>query len=233
MIPQSWSLDKVSSAEIWFHNNSEKSIQAYQTVTNAQNTTSCLEINITMTATNIRSWTKYSVHGGAFKSNITAKNIIAIEVVRNTNESGAEDLVEERTKDEKPFLVIRRTLAEPPARKKRSLNCMDDTTSCCKENFHLNFSEIGWDNWIIQPEIYPANFCRGRCFNDLSITRFYHSAVLLKYIRDNKDLAEEIGLNMCCTPSVMAPITILYRNESDFIYHKTIENMKVEACDCA
>lgn len=137
------------------------------------------------------------------------------------------------TEEDRPFLIIRAVTGKGVSRNRRSVDCVEGTTGCCRESFYLNFSEIGWDTWILHPDGYYANFCRGRCVNDFSNTRFYHSAVLVTYIQDNDDIAEEMGLNMCCTPSLMSPISILYRNEDDLIYHKVLDNMKVEACDCA
>lgn len=49
-------------------------------------------------------------------------------------------------------------------RKKRSMDCEpgSKTPTCCRENFYVNFTHIGWDNWILQPSGYSANYCKGR-----------------------------------------------------------------------
>lgn len=231
-VPESLSLDHLLSAEVWLYNTPSKYNQVYIIATDQlQNFTSTFELSNTAIENSVDSWSQYRVPTSRIKSNSSSENIFVLEVIGKTN-----GRISNRSRgqiDEKPFLVIRSETPDGFSRKKRSNSCGESSTSCCKENFFLNFSEIGWDNWILHPDGYQANFCRGRCFNDLSNTRFYHSAVLLSYIRDNKDIAEEIGLNMCCTPSVMAPVTIIYRNEEGLIYHKSIDNMKVEACDCA
>lgn len=48
-------------------------------------------------------------------------------------------------------------------RSKRSVDCDagGNSSSCCRESFYVNFTHIGWDNWIIQPAGYYANFCKG------------------------------------------------------------------------
>ena len=49
------------------------------------------------------------------------------------------------------------------SRKKRSLDCdaAAKTSICCREHFYVNFTHIGWDNWILQPSGYSANYCKG------------------------------------------------------------------------
>lgn len=233
-IPESLLFDKFVSSEIWIHQqNLTKYLRANQIITDPfSHYSRKFELSYPTVDKHIGNWRKYALPNESFISEFIRENVLVLEVVSERNETGIETLVE-ITEDEKPFLIIRGRATEAVTRSRRSLTCAEHSSSCCKENFFLNFSEIGWDNWILHPDGYEANFCRGRCFNDLSNTRFYHSAVLLSYIRDNRDIADEIGLNMCCTPSIMAPLTIIYRNEEEIIYHKTIENMKVEACDCA
>lgn len=50
------------------------------------------------------------------------------------------------------------------ARKKRSIDCEagSKTPICCREHFYVNFTHIGWDNWILQPSGYSANYCKGK-----------------------------------------------------------------------
>lgn len=228
-VPESVSLHNILYGEVWFYNINAKVIQVISDP--LSNVTGNVELDTILIEKNNKYWTKCSVPVHSFKSNVTSEIMIVIEAIEEKNEIDA-GISYGSLKEEPPFLAIRSEVTEL-MRRRRSATCVEASTSCCKENFFLNFSEIGWDNWILHPDGYQANFCRGRCFNDLSNTRFYHSTVLLSYIRDNKDIAEEIGLNMCCTPSVMAPVAIIYRNEEELIYHKSIENMKVEACDCA
>ncbi len=65
-------------------------------------------------------------------------------------------------------------------RMKRSVDCNGNSSACCRESFHVNFTTIGkeledlkvshlhlfclligWDNWILQPIGYYANYCKG------------------------------------------------------------------------
>ncbi|KFM62674.1 Inhibin beta E chain, partial [Stegodyphus mimosarum] len=228
-------LETFTSAEIWlFKTGINESIRVYEAVTDV----SVKYLNANFSLLNkdkSRSedhWIKFKIPVSSFRGNFGKNRILSIQVTYGENVTSKEHPVSQ-TGREKPFIILQGYNKEASYRSRRSTSSCVDGSNCCRENFYLNFAEIGWDNWILHPEGYDANFCRGRCFNDLSNTRFYHSAVLLSYIRDNKDIAEEIGLNMCCTPSVMSPISIIYQNEEGIFYHKSIENMKVESCDCA
>lgn len=82
--------------------------------------------------------------------------------------------------DQKPFIVIdtfpQRTISRPA----RNVNCGPGSSECCRDSLYIDFSSIGWDDWIIHPKGYNAYFCRGMCGNVASITKSgaHHSTVL-------------------------------------------------------
>lgn len=220
-IPKDLLLENVVSAEAWIYKNNNI-IRAYQVrEDNLQNTMSVDELNHIGIEKIGSFWSKYAVFRDSIYKNKKSENILTIEVVDDRNDIKI------------PFLVLVSEVSKAKNRQKRSSTCAGNSPSCCKETFHLSFKEIGWDDWILHPEGYDANFCRGSCLNDLSTLRFHHSEVLLRFIQDNKDTAEEKGISMCCTPSVMSPLMIVYRTDENIIYQKSIENMQVEACNCA
>lgn len=223
----------IISAEIWFHVQvNTQNIQIKQIVTN---TSGDIIGSFDLTAfleNDLESWKKCKLPSHSFMSSVATENAIILEVINTQSESNA-DIAVGVNKDEQPILIIRIDVKKESPRRSRSITCTESITSCCKENFFLNFSTIGWDNWILHPDGYDANFCRGTCLNDFSNTRFIHSAILLRYIADNRGIAEQIGLNMCCSPSVMSSISIIYRDEEGQMYYKRIDDMKVEACNCA
>ncbi|XP_067649653.1 inhibin beta A chain-like [Haliotis asinina] len=62
----------------------------------------------------------------------------------------------------RPFLILH-TLVEGNSRKKRSLNLQ--CSLCCKRHLYVNFTEIGWDDWIISPHGFTTGECAGECPN--------------------------------------------------------------------
>lgn len=39
----------------------------------------------------------------------------------------------------------------------------DDQSRCIKKTLTVDFAEIGWDEWIISPKSFEANYCSGGC----------------------------------------------------------------------
>lgn len=62
-----------------------------------------------------------------------------------------------------PFIVINTHSNYGNHRQRRHVDCSADSTECCREDLYISFKDIGWDNWIIQPEGFHAYFCRGSC----------------------------------------------------------------------
>ena len=61
--------------------------------------------------------------------------------------------------ENRPIIVI--NIGARRQRTKRSSS--DCRFGCCMEHFYVNFTEIGWNDWIIQPKGYVANHCTGSC----------------------------------------------------------------------
>lgn len=82
--------------------------------------------------------------------------------------------------DEKPFIIIDTHMKEPSQRSKRNTFCQPGAKGCCKESLYIDFKSIGWDDWIVRPSGYHANFCRGSCNEVASIikSKSQHSTVL-------------------------------------------------------
>lgn len=98
----------------------------------------------------------------------------------------------------------------------------DNNSVCCLERLYVNFTEIGWDKWILHPDGYYANYCRGEC--DLSHARYYHTALLSKVNH---------SIDICCSPNKTAPLTLLYYDEDNNVKRKVLPAMIAESCDCA
>lgn len=137
------------------------------------------------------------------------------------------------SKKRKPFLVFKINDTKSD-RNKRSTSCSgSNLNGCCKQPLFISFSEIGWDDWIIQPSGYMANYCRGSCLNEIDRSRYYYSTVVREYITKQKDKAEKLNLTLCCTPSKMSSISLIYREQDNVILRKNLPDMVVEECDCA
>ena len=74
----------------------------------------------------------------------------------------------------RPVLVI--NLKSKRRRVPRSVReCNSRTSSCCRHYFEINFEEIGWHTWIIQPKKFTPYYCRGSCHGKFGTRSFSHS----------------------------------------------------------
>lgn len=144
----------------------------------------------------------------------------------------------EREQSHRPFLmaVVKRmdevTLRR---RRKRGLECDGKVRVCCKRQFYINFKDIGWNDWIIAPPGYHANYCEGDCPSHvMSITGdslYFHSTVINHYRM--RGYTPFNNIKSCCVPTRLRAMSMLYYNEEQKIVKKDMPNMVVEECGCS
>ncbi|XP_030625009.1 inhibin subunit beta Aa [Chanos chanos] len=144
----------------------------------------------------------------------------------------------EREQSHRPFLMAVVRQAEehgPRRRRKRGLECDGKVRVCCKRQFHVNFKDIGWNDWIIAPSGYHANYCEGDCPSHIaSITGnslSFHSTVINHYRM--RGYSPFTNIKSCCVPTRLRAMSMLYYNEEQKIVKKDIQNMIVEDCGCS
>jgi len=123
-----------------------------------------------------------------------------------------------RKGDKRPFLVVN-VESEIKKRKRRVVKCHSKMKGCCRESLYVNFTEIGWDDWVVQPRGYDANYCRGSCYSSVPI---YGYVTVIQKVLDKKP---------CCSPKSFSSLTILYQDDN--IYKKMLPDMTVEDCACS
>ncbi|CAG9816776.1 unnamed protein product [Phaedon cochleariae] len=141
--------------------------------------------------------------------------------------------------DSKPFLVIythsqqRRSYTH--RRQKRSSNCGEGINECCRESLYISFADIGWDDWIIQPEGYNAYFCRGSCTTAAAMTlsASEHNSILQK-VMYGKGRRREIPpeFTPCCAANRFQPLQLVFRDTNKTVTTKLLTNMIVDTCGC-
>uniref|UniRef100_UPI00358FA6C2 inhibin beta A chain-like n=1 Tax=Myxine glutinosa TaxID=7769 RepID=UPI00358FA6C2 len=137
--------------------------------------------------------------------------------------------------EKRAYLAMRTSPSTSGHRVRRSgINCYGSLTSCCVEEFFVKFSKIGFD-WIIKPEGFYANYCRGNCPTHLTgmpgTTASFHTAVLNKYrVQGIEPISSK---PFCCIPTKLKPMSIIFYDEQQNVIKKDIPDMVVEACGCA
>ncbi|CAL8138036.1 unnamed protein product [Orchesella dallaii] len=137
---------------------------------------------------------------------------------------------------EMPFLVLETESAPNFKRsRRRALECSPRVKHCCKQRFYISFKDLDWDDWIIAPRGYYANYCRGSCGGphrtpDTFLN--YHTHVLEEYRRTPEGQANLSGITPCCAPTKFAPMSLIYFGPDLNIIKRDLPKMIVEECGC-
>lgn len=117
------------------------------------------------------------------------------------------------------------TAVEAP-RPRRSIK----TEPCKRTPLYVDFRDIGWDSWVIQPLGYEAYECNGVCnspmTSEVSPTR--HAVVQSLLSVRNPGRASL----PCCVPTKLEPISLLYHENGVVTFKHKYEGMVVAECGC-
>nr|CAH7756993.1 unnamed protein product [Callosobruchus chinensis] len=113
-----------------------------------------------------------------------------------------------------------------PIRKAKKLR-----NTCKKKPLYINFAEINYDMWIVQPSGYDAYQCQGRCFypvaEHLNPTKHAIVQALLHSMSPAK------ATRSCCVPTILDSISILYVDANGVLtYRYAYKDMVVVECGC-
>ncbi|XP_033098492.1 growth/differentiation factor 8-like [Anneissia japonica] len=138
------------------------------------------------------------------------------------------------TKDERPTLIISGRQQVKKRESRSTASCSDDTSQCCVQPLTVTFSEIGWDEWIMAPDSFSVNYCKGHC--DDSNSALYNSTLaLMGYARHTPN---SLQLNSCCVPSVLKPLQVIYQSDATDVSGAPVfvdiimDDMIIEECGC-
>nr|XP_004650070.1 inhibin beta E chain [Jaculus jaculus] len=136
---------------------------------------------------------------------------------------------------QRPFLELQMGASEPgPGRtKRRTPTCEPETPLCCRRDHYVDFQELGWRDWILQPEGYQLNYCSGQCPPHLAgspgIAASFHSAVFSLLKANNPWPAG----TSCCVPTARRPLSLLYLDHNGNVVKTDVPDLVVEACGCS
>ncbi|XP_045700564.1 growth/differentiation factor 7 [Phyllostomus hastatus] len=101
---------------------------------------------------------------------------------------------------------------------------------CSRKPLHVDFKELGWDDWIIAPLDYQAYHCEGVCDFPLRSHLEPTNHAIIQTLLNS--MAPEAAPASCCVPARLSPISILYIDAANNVVYKQYEDMVVEACGC-
>ncbi|XP_010944597.1 inhibin beta C chain [Camelus bactrianus] len=135
----------------------------------------------------------------------------------------------------RPFVTARVRVGGKHRLRRRGIDCQGRSRMCCRQEFFVDFREIGWHDWIIQPEGYAMNFCTGQCPLHMAgmpgIAASFHTAVFNLFKANSA--AGTAGGGSCCVPTARRPLSLLYYDRDSNVVKTDIPDMVVEACGCS
>uniref|UniRef100_A0A8D0GQD2 Bone morphotic protein 6 n=1 Tax=Sphenodon punctatus TaxID=8508 RepID=A0A8D0GQD2_SPHPU len=109
-------------------------------------------------------------------------------------------------------------------------NSSDLKTACRKHELYVSFQDLGWQDWIIAPKGYAANYCDGECSFPLNahMNATNHAIVQTLVHLMNPEYVPK----PCCAPTKLNAISVLYFDDNSNVILKKYRNMVVRACGC-
>lgn len=103
--------------------------------------------------------------------------------------------------------------------------------ACQRHPLRVDFSHVGWNDWIVAPPSYDAYYCHGDCPfplpDHLNGTNHATVQTLINSMRTGGNVPRP-----CCVPTDMSSISLLYMDASDRVVLKNYQDMVVEHCGC-
>nr|CAG4645580.1 EOG090X07KO [Lynceus sp. MCZ IZ 141354] len=102
--------------------------------------------------------------------------------------------------------------------------------NCRRHALYVDFSDVGWNDWIVAPPGYHAYYCHGDCPFPLPehLNSTNHAIVQTLVNSVNPGAVPRA----CCVPTELSPISMLYIDEYDKVVLKNYHDMVVEGCGC-
>ncbi|XP_015276337.1 PREDICTED: bone morphogenetic protein 4 [Gekko japonicus] len=101
--------------------------------------------------------------------------------------------------------------------------------NCRRHALYVDFSDVGWNDWIVAPPGYQAYYCQGDCPFPLAdhLNSTNHAIVQTLVNSVNATIPKA-----CCVPTELSAISMLYLDEYDKVVLKNYQEMVVEGCGC-
>lgn len=224
-------------------------IEVYEIMRPTKKSSDCISRLIDVRTFDIRnsSWESFDVHPAVLKWKKTPRLNHGLEIrvksafskyklhtsnhVRLRRSASAEEQSWQR---DRPLLVVYsddgrspRTRRSYRKRRPRKKNRRDQ---CKRRELYVDFSDVGWTDWIVAPPGYNAFYCQGDCpFPLPSHLNATNHAIVQTLVHSTNPSAIP---KACCVPTELSPISLLYLDEYGKVILRNYQDMIVEACGC-
>lgn len=101
---------------------------------------------------------------------------------------------------------------------------------CQRRPLYVDFTDVGWDDWIVAPPGYDAFYCHGDCpFPVAEHLNSTNHAIVQTLVNSMNPAAVP---KACCVPTQLASISMLYLDEDNKVVLKNYQDMQVLGCGC-
>ncbi|KAI4877830.1 hypothetical protein NFI96_027412 [Prochilodus magdalenae] len=128
------------------------------------------------------------------------------------------------------YLFTQRRMRRAPIPRAKKLPPKTSKPRCNRKQLHVNFKEMGWDDWIIAPLEYEAFHCDGVCDFPIRSHLEPTNHAIIQTLMNSMDPRSTPPT--CCVPTRLSPISILYIDSANNVVYKQYEDMVVESCGC-
>lgn len=101
---------------------------------------------------------------------------------------------------------------------------------CRRHPLYVDFSDVGWTDWIVAPPGYQAYFCSGECPYPLDDHLNTTNHAIVQTLVNS--VSPTLVPRSCCIPTELSAISMLYVDENDKVVLKSYQDMVVEGCGC-
>jgi hypothetical protein len=101
---------------------------------------------------------------------------------------------------------------------------------CNRKKLYVDFTLLGWSEWIIAPRGYNAYYCQGVCKYPIPehLKPTNHAIVQTTVHSSDRRRVPPA----CCVPHKLSGLGMLFLDRGDSVVYKKYENMIVESCGC-
>ena len=101
---------------------------------------------------------------------------------------------------------------------------------CARHNLYVDFSDVGWNDWIVAPHGYDAFYCQGQCLFPLAEHLNATNHAIVQTLANSVNPL--VAPRACCVPTKLSPISMLYIDEHNLVVLKSYPFMVVDSCGC-
>ncbi|XP_046565760.1 nodal-like [Haliotis rubra] len=101
--------------------------------------------------------------------------------------------------------------------------------SCRLYDFEVDFTTIGWGQWIIHPTRFNSKFCYGNCPSPIDMRLKPTNHALLQSLMRSK--RSKVAPAPCCVPTKLEPLSMMYVEDGEVVVRHH-EDMIASECGC-